>query len=322
MDKRRKIKNDAGMIVDEDLYDSIPAPLWRAALRFGKRLTGEQAQLVSDALEGMAVSVFLHNREATDGDDWAVTLTTFGEPDRAEISRLLKEVNINLGPEDIDVAEVVQKDWLLHVHENFPPVTVGRFFIYGSHYAGEKPQGLIPLNIDAATAFGSGEHETTKGCLLALETLAKTHNFKNALDMGCGSGILAIAMTKLWPQIKVTAIDMDPEAVVVTNRHAAMNGSEKNIAAAAGNGYDTREARANAPYDLIAANILADPLITMAPALAAVLNPGGICVLSGLLGRQKDGVIAAHIKERLVLDATLTDGEWQALVFRKEGKNP
>jgi ribosomal protein L11 methyltransferase len=198
---------------------------------------------------------------------------------------------------------------------------IGRFFIHGSHIEEAPPPGTIPLCIDAATAFGSGEHETTKGCLMALEALQEAgHSFKNALDMGCGSGILAIGMTKIWPGIAVAAVDIDPESIVVTARHAAMNGAENDIAAEAGDGYATPLCDARAPYDIIAANILAGPLIDMAGDLARVLAPGGFCVLSGLLGRQQEDVTAAHVRQGLVPVTALALGDWRALVLQKPSK--
>jgi ribosomal protein L11 methyltransferase len=298
----------------------IPHPLYRLALPFRRKITGETAQRVAEGLEDLAVSVFLHNKESTDGDNWTVTLTTLGPPDMAEVKRrldrLAQEEHIRGLPKKLKAAKLPERNWLRHVHDNFPPVTVGSFFIRGSHYKGKTPKGLTPLNIDAATAFGSGEHQTTKGCLLAFEKLAEKHSFKNALDMGCGSGILAIAMKKVWPRIKLTAIDIDPESVRVTKRHAGMN--KVKLQAAAGDGFRTPLSRGNGPYDLIAANILAGPLIDMAPACRAALAPGGFCVLSGLLKRQAAEVTKAYEKQGLKPIRRLTVGAWMALVFQRD----
>jgi len=307
------------MIYEHDLYaDGAQNPLWKTDILIGRGVSGERAQEISDALEDLALAVFLHNLEATDGDRWSVGLTTPDKPDLAEISRRLAAMGFAAKDVALRAELVEQKDWLRHVHEKFPPVTAGRFFIYGSHYEGKAPANLIPLQIDAATAFGSGEHETTKGCLLALESLAR-HTFKNGLDMGCGSGILAIGMAKLWPDMKVTAIDIDPESIVVTNRHAAMNGAEKSIVSEAGDGYHAPLAVKNADYDIVAANILAGPLIAMAPDLARVLRPGGFCVLSGLLARQAADVADAHEKQGLEPAGAWEMGDWRALLFRKPG---
>jgi ribosomal protein L11 methyltransferase len=320
------------MIYEDDMHaDGAGMPLWKTDILIGKGVTGEMAQALSDALEDLTLSVSLHNLEATDGDRWSVSLTTPDKPDLNEITRRIEGLGFPAGEAALHTEAVEQKDWLRHVHEKFPPFTAGRFFIYGSHYEGAKPSNLIPLQIDAATAFGSGEHETTKGCLLALESLAN-QTFKTGLDMGCGSGILAIAMVKLWPAMNVTAIDIDPESVVVTNRHAAMNGVEKSIVAEAGDGYASlyalhvRHAVAGTArydvvrttrYDIVCANILAGPLIAMAADLAKVLKPGGFCVLSGLLGRQMDEVVTAHEKQGLVSVARHDLGDWRALLLQK-----
>lgn len=307
-------------IADDNI---IPHELWTVRLNFSHTLSGDLPEKLSEALEDLAVSVFLHNLEATDGDNWALSLTTHGKPDikemYARVARVAAEEGLPplLAEKDIVAERLPEKDWLRHVHENFPPITSGRFFIYGSHYTGEKPAGFIPLQIDAATAFGSGEHETTRGCLLALEYLHQEHVFKNALDMGCGSGILAIAAVKLWPEITVTAVDIDPESVIVTNRHAAMNGVGDKIRAEAGDGYNVPRVAEQAPYDLVTANILANPLIDMAPALARVLRPGGAAVLSGLLARQQAEVVAAHEKQGLRLVRAEVLGDWRALVMQK-----
>jgi ribosomal protein L11 methyltransferase len=296
-------------MIEDALYENIsPADLWKVEI--ASRLPNAKAQALADSFEEMAISVYLHNHEPVDGDVWDIHLTVAGKPDDDDL-------RARLGGIPFTAAPVEQKDWLKAVHEDFPPLTVGKFFVYGSHYDGAKPAELTPLQIDAATAFGSGEHETTQGCLLALEALAKQHTFKNGLDMGCGSGILAIAMTKLWPDMRVAAVDIDPESTRVTQHHAALNGAAA-VQAETGDGYNAPLAKKRAPYDLIAANILAGPLIEMAGDLDAALAPGGFCVLSGLLKRQMREVAAAHEARGLTLAGTFGLGEWDALVFRKK----
>jgi ribosomal protein L11 methyltransferase len=296
----------------------IPHPLYSLALPFSRKTGGETAERVASALEDLAVSVFLHNKESTDGDNWTLTLTTMGPPDLGEIRRRFKDLaareNIRGLPTKLKPARLPETNWLQHVHDNFPPVTVGKFFIRGSHVKVKTPKGLIPLHIDAATAFGSGEHATTKGCMRAFEYLEEKHIVKNALDMGCGSGILAIAIKKIWPQAKLAAVDIDPESVKVTKRHAAMN--KVRLQAAAGDGYKTPLAQNKAPYDLVAANILAGPLIAMAPACKKVLKKGGYTVLSGLLKRQAAEVTKAYEKQGLTLVRRLPEGDWMTLILK------
>jgi len=296
----------------------VPHDLWTTRLGFSRTLKEDLPERLSAALEEAAAAVLLHNTEATDGDNWEITLTTIGPPDKGEILRRVGEVEAGILAESGIISEKLpEKDWLRHVHDNFPPVRTETFFIYGSHYEGAVPEGLMGLKIDAATAFGSGEHETTRGCLMAFEQLKDQKlEFKNALDMGCGSGILAIGLVKLWPSIKAVAVDIDPESVTVTKRHAEMNGVAA-LAAEAGDGFNAPLALARAPYDIIAANILANPLIEMAPQLAAALAGGGYAVLSGLLRRQKGDVLAAYERLGLKMAATQEIGEWCALVLQK-----
>jgi ribosomal protein L11 methyltransferase len=262
-----------------------PRAFHRILLSKAAALGGEEAQELSDQLEnlfdGRGFAVLTKNRNPSDGDDWALELNTPFLPD---LKTLAAEILEATGAVFTLRAEAVADvDWLQQVHRDFPPIALGRFFVYGSHYVGAMPKNKIALNIDAATAFGSGEHETTKACLMALELLHDKPCAK-ALDMGCGSGILALAIKKLWPDAAVLAVDIDPESVRVTKRHADMNDAD--VMAVAGDGYAAKEVGAAAVYDLITANILAGPLIAMAPDLNRVLKPGGFAVLSGLLVRQ------------------------------------
>jgi ribosomal protein L11 methyltransferase len=296
------------MKYEDDLYDLPPAqPLWTAVIAAGL------AQQAGEALEELCSSFFLRNRDSADGDIWDIHLVTEGAPDAAEIEKRLEALGIDA---ELTAEPVAETDWLQAVHRDFPPLALGGFFVFGSHCADVAvPANLIPLQIDAATAFGSGEHETTQGCLLALEKL-KADGFtpRTALDMGCGSGILAIAIKKLWPDSKVAAVDIDPESVTVTERHAAMNQTELS-AIEAGDGYAAPCVAQFGPFDLIVANILAGPLVRMAGELNAALAPQGKAVLSGLLARQMDEVVAAHTALGLPLLWECAKDEWRALTL-------
>lgn len=293
-------------------------PLWRVSLTYGRALSEEEGQALFAAFEEAVLSVFLHNKEATDSNHWEIILTTDGAPDLDALHAIANDI-VPLPRDAVRGEELPDEDWLLHVHRHFPPITAGRFFIYGSHYDGDIPSGLIPLRIDAATAFGSGEHETTRGCLLALQDLhARGFAPKNLLDMGCGSGILALAAVKLWPDVAALCIDIDPESVVVTHRHAALNGCSKNIVAEAGDGYAAPRVRSMAPYDLVLANILAGPLVAMASDCAQVTAAGGAVILSGLLARQEQDVTAAHLAHGLAQGDIHALNDWRALVFHKQ----
>ncbi len=147
-----------------------------------------------------------------------------------------------------------------------PPVRAGRFFVYGAHDAGQVPHGVIPMKIEAGLAFGTGHHETTALCLAALSDLARTRRFRNVLDLGCGTGLLAIGAAKLWKRT-VLASDIDPVAVDVTRENARANGAGALVLAVTADGLTSPLLANGAPYDLIIANILAGPLTQLAPAI-------------------------------------------------------
>jgi ribosomal protein L11 methyltransferase len=207
------------------------------------------------------------------------------------------------------------RDWLAENQLSFPPLRVGRFFVYGSHYAGKVPAGAIGIAIDAATAFGTGEHPSTRGCLLALERLARRRRFHRPLDIGTGTGILSIATAKLLHR-KVLAGDIDPRAICVARHNAARNGVTGLVQSRSAPGYGDRLIR-RSRYDLILSNILARPLAVMAADLTHRLAPGGRAVLSGLLRRQEPIVLAPHRGCGIALDYRLVIDGWSTVVMRR-----
>jgi len=182
------------------------------------------------------------------------------------------------------VLAVVERDWVSEVQASFKPMRAGRFYIYGSHIATPPPQGSVPIVMDAGAAFGTGEHETTAGCMEALDVLARKRHFHRIADIGTGTGILAIAAAKQW-KVPVIAVDLDPVAVRVSRGNVMDNRVRRWVQTEVSNGYQARHV--NGQYDLIIANILARPLMVMARDLRKHLAPGGVAVLSGLLGSQE-----------------------------------
>jgi ribosomal protein L11 methyltransferase len=208
------------------------------------------------------------------------------------------------------------RDWLAENQAALPPIAVGRYFIHGRYCESPRPAGRIGLLIDAATAFGTGEHATTRGCLLALDRLAQCRGRRRRiLDMGTGTGILAIAAAKTW-RGPVEARDIDAEAVRVARLNARRNGVAPFVKARRSVGYRDR-ALHRAPFDLVFANILARPLIVMARDLRSALGDGGIAVLSGLLARQERAVLAAHRMLRLYLLRRIVVDGWSTLVLAR-----
>jgi ribosomal protein L11 methyltransferase len=209
-------------------------------------------------------------------------------------------------------------DWVAESQAGLPAVRAGRVWVYGSHVAEPPPPGTIPLLIEANVAFGTGRHETTRLCLEALQEIAKRRTPRRILDLGCGSGLLALAAARLWPAADVTASDTDAPSIRVARENARLNRfAPGRIAFDVGAGYAAPAVREAAPYDLVVANILAGPLNAMATRTARALAPGGLAVLSGLLTVQERSVLARHRAAGLSLAARRRMGEWSALVLEK-----
>ncbi len=216
----------------------------------------------------------------------------------------------------IIIEAVDNTDWLSVCYQQLEPHQLGRYYVYGSHNPDPVDSNMIPLKIDAATAFGSGEHPTTSGCLLALDELAKTNQFKNMLDMGCGSGILAIAMAKTWREGQVLAVDNDPESVRVTKQNAILNECNSNLIALVSEGFADPKVSQTGPFEVITANILAKPLCMMAHDIKSSLVKDGYVILSGLLDRQKEMVLKAYEAEGLSLVTIHSIEDWVTLVLQ------
>ncbi len=256
--------------------------------------------------------------EDADGD-WSCEIITRAAPDRARWRAVLEEALGDVAPaaEEIEIEPLAERDWLEATKRSFPPLAIGRFWVYGSHVEEAPPPDAVPIRIDAGVAFGSGEHGSTMGCLQAIDELARRRRFKRVLDMGCGSAILAVAALKCWPTARAFACDIDPDSVRAAAVAARDNGVAQRLRTAVCDGYDRPELRRADRFDLVLANILAGPLSEMAPDLAHVLAPGGHAVTAGLLNAQAPQVTAAHRRQGLVLESRRDVGPWSTLVFKK-----
>jgi ribosomal protein L11 methyltransferase len=206
--------------------------------------------------------------------------------------------------------------WLARTYASFPEQLIGRHFaVRGTHLTGSATANRITLTLDAGLAFGTGEHGSTRGCLVALETVARRRP-RRILDMGTGSGILAMAAAKLLNR-NVLATDIEPWAVRVAAENAALNGVARLVTARLADGWRDPFVRSHGPYDLVFANILARPLCLMAQDLALNLAPGGTAILAGLLANQARWVLAAHRAQGLRLERMLPQGPWTTIVIRK-----
>lgn len=249
-----------------------------------------------------------------DSEDWYIEGFSQEPIDENHLKLVIKELceKENLPFPEFEITPFEDKNWLEEMWQAFPPQTVGPFFIHSEMYQGDIPRDLIPINLHAATAFGSGEHGTTSGCMLAIHEAFQEKPWQKPLDLGCGSGILAIAMAKLNP-ITTLAIDNDPEAVRVCNENANKNGVAEYIVAKEGFGL----AGVTKSFDFIVANILAKPLIELAPFMAKHLMPGGRVILSGLLDWQEGEVLAAYQAQGFTLKDLKNINRWITLVLVK-----
>ncbi len=285
----------------------MPAPpLWKATAHLAKadapnvaaafELTGPQAVLISEEPFSDAATVEALYAQMPDGD-------------------LLSK----LAGREVFVALLPDADWIRLSQEGLPPVRAGRFFVYGAHDAGEVPPGVIPICIEAGMAFGTGHHETTALCLAALSELARRRRFENVLDLGCGTGLLAIGVAKLWRR-RVTASDIDPVAVEVTRENARANGEAPLVSAVVADGLSHPALAHRAPYDLIVANILAQPLTRLAPSVASALAPGAWLILSGILRWQENAVLGFYRAQGLILRRIARENAWSALLLEKSDR--
>lgn len=287
----------------------MPPPTWRVSLEaHATALPAIEAALaemggafVSEEPRGQApVPVFLYVNE---------------EPDRARVIACLAVAALATGTvvPEVSIELLPDTDWVVESRKALPAIEIGRFYLYGAHVSTPPPPGSIPLLVEAAMAFGTGRHESTSGCLLAFGELANERRVTRALDMGCGSGVLALAIAKLW-SCPVMAVDIDPQAVEVAHGNAAVNGVADLVTAYQGAGYDCAALADGESYDLIVENILAEPVCAMAPDLIRRLTPDGVAVLSGLLAEQENQVLQAHAPLRLRSRVPL--GDWVTLVLK------
>jgi len=214
----------------------------------------------------------------------------------------------------VAVRPLADADWLAMSLSGLPPVRAGRFFIYGAHDRGRVPAGAVDLRIEAGAAFGTGHHGTTLGCLMALDQVLKADRPRRVLDVGTGTGVLAIAAARCGTT-SVLGVDIDPVSVRIARENAWLNRADAQFLRADGLAHP--QVRAGAPYDLVFANILAEPLVRLAPSIRGALRGGGLAILSGLLRSQERRVAAAYLARRFHIVRRIRREAWVTLVLRR-----
>ncbi|MGV3480523.1 MAG: 50S ribosomal protein L11 methyltransferase [Sphingobium sp.] len=264
--------------------------------------------------------------EPDNPDAWRLDAYFEMEPDDEAIA-LIRRLVPSAGRKKPRIERLDEQDWLTMSQAGLEPVHAGRFYVHTSTHTGTAPPGTRAFLIEAGLAFGTGQHETTTGCLLTLDALKrKGLVFRDMLDLGTGTGLLAFAAMHLWPHAYATASDIDPIAIDVTRENADVNGirignREGRLALAVAPGMSHRMLRHRAPYDLIIANILAGPLIEMAAPIAAALEEGGTLILAGLLDSQAERVASAYRRQGLRLAGRIDRGDWPTLrLVKRRGK--
>ena len=205
-------------------------------------------------------------------------------------------------------------DWLALALSGLPPVRAGRFFVYGAHDRGRIPANAVGLRIEAGAAFGTGHHGTTAGCLVAFDALLKARRFPRVLDVGTGTGVLAIAAARTGTRVAVGA-DIDPVSVRIARENAILNRARARFVRA--DGLAHRTVAGAGPYDLVFANILARPLVRLAPDIGRALRPGAVVILSGLLRHQQRYVAAAYLARGFRLVRRYHRDAWTTLVLQR-----
>jgi len=276
----------------------------------GPRAEAEAASAALDADPATEALTYSILEEDEVRGVWRIDAFPTDPDERAAIEAVLAR----FGALRVRAEALADADWLAMSLSGLPPVRAGRFFVYGAHDRGLAPPNTINLRIEAGAAFGTGHHGTTVGCLAAFDRLLKARRFERVLDVGCGTGVLAIAAARTGSRVAL-GTDIDPVSARIANENARLNGARARFVPASG--LDAAAVRAQGPYDLVFANILAPPLVALAQDIKRALKPGGFAILSGLLRTQQRRVLAAYVSRGFRLERRLHRDAWATLVLRR-----
>lgn len=287
--------------------------------------------------EGEAIAMF---DAPEDEPCWPVIMTSEPDPDQPDrwqmeayfdhdpspdlVARLLALLPSAAGHASV-IEHLPPQDWVTMSQAGLEPVQAGRFFVHTPLHRDAIPADAVAFEIDAGLAFGTGQHETTSGCLILLDHLQDRQVVvTNLIDIGTGTGLLAFAAMRLWPGACAMATDIDPISIAVTRDNAEVNhiplGDQPGmLALVVADGMEDAAIAVRAPFDLVIANILAAPLIDMAASICAGVARGGHVILAGLLGTQAGKVIAAYEAQGVRLDHRIDRGDWACLLLNKQG---
>lgn len=278
-----------------------------------------QAEAIAESDDPLPSAVLVADEpDPAQPDSWLIHAYFEHAPKPEELQALAA-----LGRGEPRLEQLGEADWVTMSQSGLQPIRAGRFYVHAPTHSATIPAGAVPFEIDASLAFGTGQHATTSGCLQALDRLERDGaRFSNIADIGTGTGLLAFAALAVWPGAKCIATDIDAQAIAVARDNAAINDVKLGHGAgellfAVADGMDSPLLTARAPFDLLIANILAGPLIELAPAFADALAPGGTIILAGLLDTQADAVIAAYAARGLAV-ADRGAGEWPVLVLASQ----
>jgi len=276
----------------------------------GPRLEAEAAARAIDADPRLESATYSILEEDEDRDVWRIDAFPTSAEEADGLAATLRAF-----PElKVIVEKLADADWLAMALSGLPPVRAGRFFVYGAHDRGRAPPNAVNLRIEAGAAFGTGHHGTTVGCLQAYHDLLKAHRYGRVLDVGAGTGVLAIAAARTGTPVAV-GTDIDRPSVRISRENAKLNKAKARFVHASG--LNHRDVRVAAPYDLVFANILAPPLVALSQSIKLALKPGGVAILSGLLRTQERRVLAAYRSKGFRLVRRIHRDAWATLVLAR-----